>query len=194
MIKLPNSFKIFRTRKRGFTLIELLIVIAIIAILATIIIVNVSSARVKSQTSVAKNTLQTFKKATMLYQNETGKLPTMGSTSNRWCHPGYIGTLPGYALPGGSTSGTGTCASELSPTYIGDFKMDGPYGKCTAATDSYSLCYNYHVYGRNVLFSIIAQPTEKTGPTNIPNFPGAPTIDYCSPSNTQPYYCDGYSY
>lgn len=40
--------------KKGFTLIELLVVIAIIAILATVVIINVTGARAKSQVAKAK--------------------------------------------------------------------------------------------------------------------------------------------
>ena len=181
-----SSIKLTKVRKRAFTLIELLIVIAIIAILATIIIVNVSSARVKSQTAVAKNTLQTFKKAIMLYQSETGKLPATGSWAGTWCHPGYVGD---------SLTVTGPCLGELSPTYLSDFQMAGPYGKCTAYNSSHSLCYNYHVYGRNIILAAQLNPIEITGPTNITNFPAAPTNNYCDPARVGvSFYCDGYTY
>lgn len=177
-------------QKRAFTLIELLIVISIIAILATIIIVSFSNARVSSQTSVAKNTLQTFKKATVLYQNETGKLPDYTAISGRWCHPGYQ-----------DPRGTDICMGELRSTYLGDFNQDGPYGKCAAAgvppsSGGYDVCYNYYVYGHNVMFSAKLNPIERTGPTNRAGFPST-SRPYCDPNYTggiDYIYCDGYSY
>lgn len=173
-----------KSKKHAFTLIELLIVIAIIAILATIIIVATTNARLNSQTAVAKNTLQTFKKATMLYQNETSKIPNYLAYPSHWCHPGY------------ENGASGTCLGELSPTYLGNFNMTGPYGKCSSYSDSYSLCYNYYVYGRSIMFNTRMNPIDRTGPANITDFPTA-GADYCDPATTSTLnyvYCDGYTY
>ena len=174
-------------RKRGFTLIELLIVIAIIAILATIIIISVVNARAKSQTSKAKSTLQTFKKATMIYRNETGLVPDFSATpTSRWCHPGYTDVDVGGV--------TSTCLGELA-SYISDFEMDGPYGRCAGSVDSYTLCYNYYVYDRSVMFNTALNPVDIAGPTNITDFPTA-TYDSCDPARTGGtiYYCDGFTF
>jgi len=177
-----------KSKKAAFTLIELLIVISIIAILATIIIVSFSNARVGSQTAVAKSTLQTFKKAIMLYQNETGKMPyQVGDTSfprsNAWCKPGW---------PTRGGAGTGTCLGELS-NYIGNYNKEGPYSKCTSSDLYYANCYNYYLYGNNVMLLMVLNPRENNGPLNGTNLPNVSPYNYCDPSRTT-YYCDGYKY
>lgn len=60
--------------KKGFTLIELLVVIAIIGILATIIIINVASARGKANDSKALNDLATAAKVAALCLAEEGTI------------------------------------------------------------------------------------------------------------------------
>ncbi len=54
--------------KKGFTLIELMIVIAVIAILASIIIPNISRARARAQLSACMENMKAFLTAAQMYQ------------------------------------------------------------------------------------------------------------------------------
>lgn len=57
--------------RKGFTLIELLVVIAIIGILATIVVVNVNSARTKAQDVAIKGSLDSLRVgADLFYDNQ----------------------------------------------------------------------------------------------------------------------------
>ena len=56
-----------KKKKKGFTLIELLVVIAIIGILATIVVVNVNSARGKAQDAAVKGSLDSLRAAAELF-------------------------------------------------------------------------------------------------------------------------------
>jgi prepilin-type N-terminal cleavage/methylation domain-containing protein len=61
-----------KKKKKGFTLIELLVVIAIIGILATIVIVNVNSARQKAKDTAVKGSLDSLRaSAEMFYDTNS---------------------------------------------------------------------------------------------------------------------------
>jgi len=68
----PSKFK----RSWGFTLIELLMVIAVIGILSSIVIANLSSAREKARDARRKEDLNSIRTALELYANgNNGKYP-----------------------------------------------------------------------------------------------------------------------
>jgi prepilin-type N-terminal cleavage/methylation domain-containing protein len=73
-------------QQRGFTIIELLVVIAIIAVLGTIVFVNVSSRIVESQDAKVKGDLSQISKSLIIYYSQTGSytgytIPTSTSSA-----------------------------------------------------------------------------------------------------------------
>ncbi|MFH1713369.1 MAG: type II secretion system protein [Candidatus Jacksonbacteria bacterium] len=61
-----------KKKKKGFTLIELLVVIAIIGILATIVVVNVNSARNKAKDAVVKGNMDQVRITAEMYYDGAG--------------------------------------------------------------------------------------------------------------------------
>lgn len=64
--------------RRGFTLIELLVVIAIIGILASVVLVSLSSARAKARDAQRMSDLKQITTALELYNASNGAYPTSG--------------------------------------------------------------------------------------------------------------------
>ncbi|HXC77572.1 MAG TPA: prepilin-type N-terminal cleavage/methylation domain-containing protein [Candidatus Acidoferrum sp.] len=62
--------------QRGFTLIELLVVIAILAVLAAIVIFNVTGVVQRGNTAACQTDLQTVQTASDAYYSDNGKYPT----------------------------------------------------------------------------------------------------------------------
>lgn len=73
--KVFSAVKLPSTGRRAFTLIELLVVVAIIGILATVVVVNLSSAQGKSRYAKIVSDMKTVATAATAYQAETGKWP-----------------------------------------------------------------------------------------------------------------------
>ena len=91
--------KMIHRGEKGFTLIELLIVVAILAIIAAVIIPNISRFMITGQLSAANSEVENVKTAALGYFGEYGYWPT---DSNVLIATEYItGTLKAvYAIDG----------------------------------------------------------------------------------------------
>ncbi len=71
----------YRRAQRGFTLIELMIVVAIIAVLASILIPNFLNARAQAQTSACMANLNQIATAAELYYSDHNFYPANGAVT-----------------------------------------------------------------------------------------------------------------
>ncbi len=87
-----------RRTERGFTLLELLVVVAIIAILAAAIIVNLNRARGEANDSRVQSDLRNISEAVQVYITGGGQPSTLAGTTFSSLTPLTQGTDP--LLPG----------------------------------------------------------------------------------------------
>jgi type II secretion system protein G len=87
--------KIPSPSQRGFTLIEMMIVVAIIAILVSILVPNFIRARAQAQTAACEANLKEIATALELYQTDNDRYPPSGTvnTSNTDLQP-YLKQTP----------------------------------------------------------------------------------------------------
>ncbi|MDE2572611.1 MAG: prepilin-type N-terminal cleavage/methylation domain-containing protein [bacterium] len=87
-------------RSPGFTLMELMVVVAIIAVLATVIIPNFVHARAQGVTAACESNLRQIATAMELYYADNGSYPQSGSVTPRLFGGGvapaenYLGQTP----------------------------------------------------------------------------------------------------
>jgi len=116
----------------GFTLIELLTVIAIIALLASIILASLTTARQRSRDAKRVSDVKNIELALSLYYNDHSVYPANIYASSGALIPTYISSMP--TDPSYSVTPS-TCAS--APTTAGCYNY--------AAMPSGSACTAYHL-------------------------------------------------
>ena len=149
-----------KTTKAGFTLIELMVVVAIITIILAIVIVSISSARVKGRDGVRKQNLSQISLLLERYYDENGHYPIPHG-------PNSVNTCL-------SASNWGcwdlTSAAPLFPTtYISSMPQDPlPIDTGTACTAKGSYLYAY--FSDNGQRYILGTALENVPPASDPNY------------------------
>lgn len=109
--------KLHNIAQKGFTLIELLIVIAIIALLSSVVLVSTNSARVKAKNSKVIQQVREYQKAFAQYYNQYGYYPASGAAiGTRVClGNGYnYNGVAGTCVFRGSKNESATLTTALS--------------------------------------------------------------------------------
>ena len=145
--------------KKAFTLIELLVVIAIIGILASVVVVNVGSARVKARTAKRISDLKSIATALDLYYDDNGAYP-----DSRDNGPGqWDGIFSCWGDSSGESNPNGWIVG-LTPKYLSQLPRD-PTNKTS--------CNEQYIYRSNGIdYKLLAHNAEDTADVvaKYPNF------------------------
>lgn len=167
----------FKPRKTtGFTLIELLVVIAIIALLTSVILVSVSSSRIKARNAKRLSDITQLASSLALYQNTCNGYPQTGPVKLSNAVSLFSGTVTncGNHTGTGGNGGLGVIASATGTVYLSQFQAapnpadDGvlPAGsRCSEAIGSNT--WNDYVYTSTQTdkFSVTFCISDNTGST-----------------------------
>lgn len=159
-------------KPRGFTLIELLMVIAIIALLASIVLVSLSNVQVKTRDSKRSNDLAQVIRAIEVYRSQNDTYPPHGG-----------------AQFGGCTSANclSVLTDDLVPTYLQSIPSDPKTGntpsgyrycRADAPRDAYQIIVRME---KNSAYCTVRVPSPITGPgTSCWTVNGVPDFPYCN--------------
>ncbi len=157
-----------KQEQNGFTLIELLVVIAIIGLLASTIVIALSSAKASARDAKRKTELNQVRTALEFYYNNNGSYPSTGGA--------WWGETPSF----GSHGRTGALgyAPNLAPDYVvtlpHDQNTSKPFGGpvCGGNTDYPAYLYNSNGTDYKFIAHCLAETIK----------PGDPFIDPVRPS------------
>jgi prepilin-type N-terminal cleavage/methylation domain-containing protein len=154
--------------QKGFTLIELLVVIAVVGVLASLVLVSLNSARVKSRDAKRKTDLTALQKAIELYYTTNNSYPTTGGV--------WFGATGGCGGNHGYTGATGYIPN-LAPNYVGVLPRDPKpsTGQCSG--------YVYRSDGNNYKLISNVDGSGLGGPETFPSA-GQPFYDPAGPGES----------
>ena len=109
--------------KKAFTLIELIVVIGIIGLLASIILVFLSSAKNRGNDTAKINSFSEVRKALQMYASDHVGFPDSTTTL---AAKGYIQTMDPHILYSGTDSNGNICYTESCPSYHLAIPLDDP--------------------------------------------------------------------
>jgi general secretion pathway protein G len=166
-----------KTTREGFTLIEILIVVAIIAILASVVLVGLGPTQQAGRDARRISDLSEVQNGLELYYNKCGYYP--GGTANDTSCDTVAAT--GYANMAAELIGTGLGISSV------------PVDPSNAGTHVYSYATNGTSASTYVLGAVLENPNGSVFSTYKPPSDVAantsPAVLTCTPTTAIGYYC-----
>ncbi len=134
------EYKIIKKNKRGFTIVELLVVVAIIAVLAAIVLVNVTQYISRGKNASIKGNLSTVATNAGVYYDANSSYTGFCGTSNFTNPQAAIAAAGGSATCNVDAGGTAVCACSSEVGSTNTFCVDSSGAKKETTTDCVTEC------------------------------------------------------